>query len=685
MLRSVDLKVRYSSSEDIASAFFVPCIKASLQYDRAVGYFSSAFYLVVGMPIASFAERGGRIRVVCSPQLTPEDIEALRQGYREKGLSLALDRDLGEMADEPVAEAATRLLATMVSQRVLDIRVAFRPAECGIFHDKVGIFTDQAGDRVSFSGSANETWAAWSGRGNFEGFHTHRSWVETDHVHQDVEYFERLWANHETGLEVVPFPEVTRERLIAKAHPDGVEAAQEELERHLAKRPPRPALRRHQKDAVENWRKAGYRGLIEHATGSGKTITALSCLRLAAEQARPCLVVVPTRVLLRQWRNEIRSFFGSDANLLLAGDMYNEWKSGSVLRDHLSSSTAACPMVISTLDTASSPPFLERLEGIPGICLVVDEVHRAGSPKRRQLLTLEAEWRLGLSATLEREGDPEGTRAIREYFGAVVPPVYTLAHAVRDGHLAQYRYFIHIVSLDDDERTQWQDQTTRIARLAAQTGGEITERLRQLLIARARIVRNARRKVTVASNVLEHHYRDGDAWLVYCDNAQQVRAVRAACEGRGIRTQEYHTQMAGDGSAVLEEFSRDGGILVAINCLDEGVDIPRISHALILASSTTRRQFIQRRGRVLRKHESKHRATIHDLVVDTAGFREPDSVSFIKTELARALEFVRSAVDSAATEIKIRDLAAQAGIALHDRTAAIGLEDLGDEERMDGS
>jgi superfamily II DNA or RNA helicase len=675
MLRDVPIQVRYSSSQNISDDFFVPCLRVSGSYDRAVGYFSSTFYAIIGMPLASFAGRGGKMRLVCSPELFPEDIEAIAEGYEDRGLSRALERDLEAMAREPVARAATTMLATLIAQDTLELRVAFRLTGRGIFHDKVGIFTDGDGDRVAFTGSANETWSAWSGRANFEGFHAHRSWVESEHVAEDVAYFRRLWQNNEVGLDVVPFPEVSRERLVAKAHPDGLESAQLELDRLLLGRPPRPTLRSHQELAIANWQKGGHRGIFEHATGSGKTITALSCVELAVEDRRPTLIVVPSRILLHQWKDQARSFFGDEISLLLAGDAHDQWKSGSLLRDHLIEFTDVPPVVLSTIDTARSEGFVDRLDGIERMFLVADEVHRVGSPERQRLLNIDADWRLGLSATWEREGDVAGTEAIESYFGGVVPPVYTLADAVRDGHLSEYRYFVHTVSLDDAEREEWEALRARIGRAVAQAGGEFTENVRQLLIARARIVKSAYAKTEVAARVLQDHYEDGHAWLVYCDNQHQVRAIRQACEARGVRAQEYHTQMEGNSEAALAEFAREGGILVAINMLDEGVDIPRISHALVLASSTTRRQFIQRRGRVLRKHDSKHRAVIHDLIVDTSGFREPDAVSFMRSELARALEFVRCAVDSATTEIRIRELAQDAQVHIDDNEAGAGVED----------
>lgn len=682
MLRDVQIRVRYDSGQNIAEDFFVTCLNESVAYDRAAGYFSSSLYAVIGVPLAAFAKRGGGMRLVCSPQLSAEDIAAMLAGYREKALTDALVRDLEAMSAEPVAAAATKLLATLVSAGVLEIRIAFTSGERGIYHDKVGLFLDLDGDRVTFTGSANETWNAWSGRANFEGFHAHRSWIEAEHVEEDVRYFERLWNNTQEGLMVEPFPEVARDRLTEKADPDGLDAAQDELDRQLLSRPPRPTLRRHQRTAIANWIGAGHRGLFEHATGSGKTITALSCVDLAVQDKRPTLIVVPSRLLLRQWKDEVRTFFGNEVSVLLAGDIYGEWKAGSVLRDLLLERGNRPPIVVSTIDTASSPTFVTRLEGVPRMFMAVDEVHRVGSPQRRNLLHIDADWRLGLSATWEREGDGAGTSAIEDYFGGVVPPVYTLADAVQDGHLAEYRYFVHPVSLDEDERQDWEELRARIGRAIAAAGGKVTENVRQLLINRARIVKSAREKVTVAVDVLSSNYERGQAWLVYCDNQHQVAAVRQAAAASGLRTQEYHTAMGGDGETALTEFARDGGILVAINCLDEGIDIPRISHALVLASSTTRRQFIQRRGRVLRKHESKHRAVIHDLLVDTSGFKDPENVSFMRTELARAFEFASPASDSFATEQQIREMAEAAGVDLEAPAGGTGVDD-GDEDGLE--
>ena len=305
---------------------------------------------------------------------------------------------------------------------------------------------------------------------------------------------------------------------------------------------------------------------------------------------------------------------------------------------------------------------------------MADEVHRIGSRTRQRALGIEADWRLGLSATWEREGDAEGTRAIEEYFERVLEPPYTLADAIADRHLCPYRYKVRIVALESQERADWLALTARIGQLIAQNDGHVTEAAKQLLIRRGRIIKKAARKVPEAVSILRENYSPGEAWLLYCEDSEQLADLKVALQQAGFHAFEYHTRMHGDALSALDEFERGGGIMLSINCLDEGVDIPRISHALILASSSTRRQFIQRRGRVLRPHASKHRALVYDLLVNPAGFDDPEAATFVRTELVRAFEFCRSARDSEATRVALEELAAEAGIDLNDPHAAHGEE-----------
>lgn len=670
-LTAVSLRRRYSSGRDnLTAMFFAPCLGTSVRYDRAVGFFSSTIFVLIGAQVAEFARRGGRLRFICCPRLSNSDIQAIEHGYETRTtVDTALQREFEEVLLDVVGQAAGTLLATLIACDALEIKIAFRAGGSGIFHDKVGIFTDSENNQVSFSGSLNESWSGWSGSGNYEGFHAFSSWHDPERVLDDAQYFEALWSGDEPGLEVIPFPTVARDRLLAHSDPDGLVHAEEQLRETLEREQNeqsenRPRLRPHQRAVLASWEDLGHRGLVEHATGSGKTITGLTAVRKALDAGNAVLILVPAIALLEQWQRQL-AVHADLGSVLLAGGGHNEWKKGAILRNFLSPGRRR--IVLATIDTAASREFTTRLAGINSLFLMVDEVHNVGTPGRRRILQeIDATWRLGLSATWQREGDVEGTAAIHDYFKHVLEPVYTLTDAINDGHLCKYRYVVHELALDPEEQEQWLAETKRIGQALGRTHGELTESVRQILIRRARIVKRATSKTALAAKVLAENFREGDAWLVYCDGTGQLREVRQAIESRGLACMEYHRQVSGDESQSLAEFERSGGILLAIKCLDEGVDIPRIDHALILASSTTRREFIQRRGRVLRTADRKWRAEIHDVIVGSAGFNDPAAASFLRTELARAREFAVGAVDSSATHYILdsleRNLGAVSGL-----------------------
>ena len=235
-------------------------------------------------------------------------------------------------------------------------------------------------------------------------------------------------------------------------------------------------------------------------------------------------------------------------------------------------------------------------------------------------------------------------------------------------------------TLDDGERAEWAEITRKIGQALGRADGEFTRGVKQLLILRSHIVKAARAKVQLAADVVSDRYELGQAWLVYCDSTPQLEAVREALHARGVQTMEFFSRAQGAADVDLAEFSERGGVMLSIACLDEGVDIPRISHALILASSTTRRQFIQRRGRVLRQHDSKTMAEIHDALVIPAGFDDPQTATFVQREMARAIEFAApaQASDAAATQLQL--LANAYGLDAADAHVADGMDALDEEE-----
>jgi len=686
-LRTLQLETEYRTGEsDMAREFFEACLAQSIAYDRAVGYFRSSVFLVVGEAVLAFVQRGGKIRFVCSPELGAEDLAALEEGYdqREQIMGRLLDREIAELLRSDATKAPAELLATLIALGVLDLRIAVRPPSHGMYHEKIGVFRDAAGDAVSFKGSANETWQGWHDRGNLESIEVFCSWApgsDSLRVSRHQEYFERLWNDQVASLGVIPFPEAARQNLCSVAH-DSVEHAVEAVARaaHTRSRPRNRKPLEHQASAVGNWMAAGRRGVFQHATGSGKTFTATLALEEHLARGLPALVVVPSTLLLEQWDVELRAEF-PDATLMLAGAGNSLWRRPGRLESLTAASPSLGPrIVIATMQTAAKAEFRGRVRAGEHLMLVADEVHQIGSPENAQIFELATGPRLGLSATPERYGDPEGTRRLFDYFGPVVPPVVTLEDAIRAGRLVEYRYHPHPLYLTANESDRWREITDQISREVARSRRDsvgkvvLSERAKLLLIQRSRIAKKAERKVPLAVQTLRNHLREGDRWLVYCEDLDQLRAVLAELQAASVPASEYYSGMPGDARGTLDWLRRFGGVVVSVRCLDEGVDIPAVSHALILASSQNPRQFIQRRGRVLRRAPDKHLAVVHDaIVVPPHVDAEPQQTALARSELARAIEFARSALNlDAAAEL--RDIAADIGIDLEEEKDA-GVEE----------
>lgn len=690
-LRDHDFKRAYHKPEDdVAEGFYLPAVRASVTYDRAVGFFSSTIFLIAWPSLKEFVAAGGKMRLICSPILSEGDHEALREGYTERA-EIEAGRAIAEsfsdlMATEGLAKPAV-VLASLVSAGVIDCKIAWVGNEAGgrpkrLFHDKVGILGDNFGDRVAFKGSMNETWPGLARDGNLESVDVFASWRDEGEglrVVDEADYFEKVWEDEWPGITVRALPDTARNAIVSASDagrwPEFVDEICLDLEQAArwsaesgksGGRTPRP----HQVAALEAWEARGRRGIFKHATGSGKTFTALCAIRNSLSRGEIPLVLVPSDLLLKQWDEELRSTFGDvGLQIMACGGGHAKWRDGARLRTWSRPGEGAPRAVLATIQTASSDEFRGLIVGGQHLFMIADEVHRLGATSASQLLTLETGPRLGLSATPERAGDPEGTALIMGYFEGIVPPPFGLEDAISAGALTPYAYNVHTVALHDDERADWIKATDEFRRLYARSmaGGDdgsdsLSARLKLLLIRRARIVKGARAKVALAGRILANAYRSGQRWIVYCDDQDQLAEVKRSIAQSGVDdVYEYHSAMIGDRARTLEVFGERGGVVVSIRCLDEGVDIPSVTHALILASSKNPREFIQRRGRVLRRSPGKALAHLHDVIV-APELDDEDAMggSILKGELARAIEFGGHAVNPGAVA-DLRRLAAAAG------------------------
>ncbi|MGN6641363.1 MAG: DEAD/DEAH box helicase family protein [Verrucomicrobiota bacterium] len=669
--------------DDPLNRFYIPCLREAAKYRRAVGYFRSSVFVVIGPAIVEFARRGGKIELICSPDLDESDVEQIENGYRLRSASVAtslIQQFDALLADDRTAYAA-RVLASLIAVGSLEIKLAERRDGKGIYHEKIGVFTDVRGNAVSFKGSTNETWKGWHSSGNFESIEVFCSWrggLEKKRVERHADHFESLWSENDPHVTVLPVPEEFRVHVRRFAAKRLIELDDNSPASTATTRVPLP----HQLTAIEGWNENGRRGIFEHATGSGKTFTAIIALRQHLETGNPALVLVPSQLLLEQWAKELAEEIPSAA-LLLAGGGNNRWKATRRLESMTAPDVELGPRItLAIMDSASGDEFRKRIQQGHHLLVVADEVHRMGSPGNSRIMEVEAGARLGLSATPKRYGDPDGTKRIFDYFGPVIEPPMTLADAVKAERLVPYEYYPHPINLTASEAEDWRARTQairfEIARQKTDSQGRkvLSERAKMMLIQRSRIAKKAAAKVTLAVQVLRQNFESEQSWLVYCEDSEQLHDVLEALKTAGMAAVEYHSNMAGDREATMNWFRSFGGILVSIRCLDEGVDIPAVSHALILASSQNPRQFIQRRGRVLRKAPGKALAVIHDaIVVPVDPEEESDQLGLLKAELLRSVEFADNALNRMAGA-ELREIAIRMGIS----PDSLSAEDGGEEE-----
>jgi DNA phosphorothioation system restriction enzyme len=425
--------------------------------------------------------------------------------------------------------------------------------------------------------------------------------------------------------------------------------------------PPNLQLRSYQQQAVANWFQNHGRGTLKMATGSGKTITALAIATQLYQQIglQVLIVICPFRHLVTQWGRECEKF---NLQPILACESIHKWQSNFAHQlARINTHQQPFLTVITTNETLIGSGFQSQLKYLPDRTLIIgDEVHNLGAKKRESSLPRNVGLRLALSATPERHYDEIGTQNILDYFGDILQPEFTLKDAIEQGALVHYLYYPILVELTESESEQYLKLTRAISRKLTYNSHEEadTPDITPLLMQRARLVGAAANKLVALKTLMETRL-DTSHTLFYCgdgssDSTQQLAAVTHLLGNQlGYRVNTYTAATALPDREHLRQQFESGALqgLVAIRCLDEGIDIPAIKHAVILASSTNPRQFIQRRGRILRPDPGKDRATLYDTIVLPPELdRETLAIerNLLKRELLRLIEFADLA-DNAAT------------------------------------
>jgi len=677
-LKDIKLKHSYNSDNiDILKDFYIPVLKESIKYYRLAGFFSSNALAAAAKGIKGFLDNNGEMFLVCSASLSEKDIQALKDGVEkpEEIIKEAAVDEIDSISNEFIRDNV-KLVSWMVATKKLKIKIAVvkdnfgniltkeQVRNRGIFHPKVGIVEDADGNRISFSGSNNESLAAWME--NIDRFKTFRNWgdsFERNSFQSDFDDFMNFWNGNAKRTEVYDLPDAIEKKLMKIAPRDQIEleTIYERILKEYGNRkkyrgvdgdyldginepgvpygepliPDYIKLRPYQfnadgdpeESAITSWFHSNKNGILKMATGTGKTITALALAsKLFYKNNKKLAIVVacPYQHLVQQWNNSAKEF---NLKPILAYESTKKWekKLNRKITD-FNIGISNVLTVITTHKTFGLKIMRETLSKLSeDTLLIIDEVHHFGAKHLSTSLPEQINWRLGLSATPHDWYDESRNEILDEYFSEGIIFNYGLKKAIENNWLTKYYYYPHLVELTSEESEEYYDLSRKIASLISRDENiELSENevLKRLLIKRARLLGTAQNKIKKLKKLI-YQRLDSKHNLVYCGDGkvEGIRQIDTVIKLLGMEmgmkvhpftAKESHTER----KDLLRRFEQgDLQSLVAIRCLDEGVDVPATKTAYILASSTNPRQFIQRRGRILRKEKDKKYSYIHDFIV----------------------------------------------------------------------
>ncbi len=663
----------------------VPSIGVSSMLDCMMGFFASSSLAEIAPGLATYlASTDATMRLIVSPTISETDQVALREGLDP---TILIERHFeGALPDaDALSRHTLSCLAWLIREERLDLRFAF--LKDGLFHPKVWLLNIE-GQRLAFHGSSNLTAAGLSR--NREQMALTRAWM--DPIQADTERclredFIELWDGDDEDCVVVDLPRALREKLVnaygegerpteveaaelwlrAQRRPGGQEAPPADEMDGAASSPPdgfhipswlrwRDGPFAHQGSAVDAWLVAEGRGILAMATGSGKTLTSLVACHELRARTGPLLVVIaaPYIPLVMQWCDEVRLFGVEPHNLTASGGPSARRREIAEAGRRLALGLSDIEVLIVSHDTLTDPGLASALArlSVPRV-LIADEMHNLGGPAFLKNPPDFFEYRLGLSATPIRQYDPEGTDKLFDFFGK--PCFEFLLDDAIGLCLVPYDYHVHRVELDEEEMEEFRDLSEKIRKLSWKFEAKIDDpQLDDLLRRRRLIVERARGKIDALAALIDRVPKSDIRYdLIYATDKGpgQLGEVNELLRERGLLFHQLTAEETGDRAAVariLHAFQKgEIQVLTAKRVLDEGVNVPEIKRAFILASTTVERQWVQRRGRILRRCESigKDHGIIHDFVAMPPGelVIDADARQLVRGELKRVEEFARLA------------------------------------------
>ncbi len=662
-LQDIEIRSSYETGKDpykLVNEFYIPVLQEANEYCRISGFFNSTALTIAAKGIEALINNGGHMKLLISPELSESDLEIIKS-HGLGSVPMFEKFNVGPMPDDHL-----KALAWMLDTGKLEIKIAV-PAMSGnsLFHEKIGFFFDKDGNVLSFSGSINETASGWMK--NVEEFKVFRSWVEAqneEYLQKDLKKFIGFWHNLKGDTAIIyDIPDALKKNIL-KAKPDDVWELG--LMNRYRKRTNKTGQQKskeddfldslfpHQKNALKWWIRDNYNAMFIMATGAGKTRSAIGCVVTKLKDEEPLLIIVatPQTLLSEQWKNEFEELeVPINRMLMVDGSKGVKGKASmeSLLMD-INKGLRTNGVVFTTHNTASRSTFTDIIKRSKKNCKILyicDEAHAAGSGQFKKGLLPEYDYRIGLSATPKRMFDDEGTENLLQYFGNN-PFEFTIAEAMttinpRTGYpfLNPYNYHPVFVYLDDEEASRYNSLTRRISIERHKKEPDLGK-IESYYKARARVVKTAKAKPEVLKNLIANmNPRMITNTIVFASDAhidQVMMDLKQLGARPGKITEEVSARskkgQESERTLELKAFNaHERGVLVGINCLNEGIDIKNACTAVIMSSSTNEREYIQRIGRVIRYAPGKPISEIYDFIVclpdDTIPYGEINRASVI--------------------------------------------------------
>lgn len=700
MLDNLNLKFNYNSeNDDLLSDFYLPVLAEAKSYDRAVGYFSAKVLEQLAVGLVNLVNSKGKMRLIIGEPLSQDEYDAIYQGNLQKIYELSVNFENLIMQSNI---SGVELFGYLIAKNHLEVRFALRRR--GMFHQKIGVVKDYSGSAVAFNGSANETFNALCDDINSEEitvFPSNHSSFETHGINL-VKQFNALWGNEAKNTRVIPLDSETYKRISKSINRSKVEqlydvflddpisegAIEEKVPSYQRVEPTIPTfingkpfcLFSHQVSAIRKWQENDYRGIFELATGAGKTLTSLCAAvqlynrRIKEKQKTVLVIAVPYIELAKQWVSELKKFKISPIQCFDSKDYWVDECKRKVNLYRSNRLNFICLLVVN--NTLKSDTFHEYIDQIESddLLIIGDECHHHGSFNINEALPL-GQYRLGLSATPFRSDDDdidspfpdEAKTRLLGYYGNIIAR-YTLKNAINDGVLTPYKYYILPVYLTTSEQEVFDEYSLSISRLLMISKNRklLTEeknRLNRLCGFRSRLLGVAENKLPSLIKHLKFKKEPKSNTLFYVGEGKEsdseeryINVVTKALYQLNWKVSRFTSEESGkERKDILSSF-KDNTLdaLVAMKVLDEGIDIPACDTAYIMASTKNPRQYIQRRGRVLRKNINKTFASIYDFVVLPApAVISPYSELLKSSERERVIDFMNMADNYSEVETQI--------------------------------